>query len=93
MKKWFFIFLLLSSRVALAQTENFPADWIGHWKGELAWYKNGKPLPQKINMELIIQPTDSAEQYTWQIIYGTKEGDYRPDGVRVDGLRRGASDR
>lgn len=29
-------------------------------------------------MELRIQPADSTDSYTWQLIYGSKEEDYRP---------------
>ncbi|MCB0714368.1 MAG: hypothetical protein KDC06_00005, partial [Chitinophagaceae bacterium] len=31
-----------------------------------------------INMELIIQPTDSTDQYSWQLVYGSKDYDFRP---------------
>ena len=35
-------------------------------------------MPQKVKMQLIIQPTDTANVYTWQIIYGDKGEDNRP---------------
>jgi hypothetical protein len=38
---------------------------------------NGKPA-QNFSMQLRIQPTDSANQYTWQIIYGDDNKDNRP---------------
>ncbi len=77
--KGFIIFIvMLISSLADAQSSSFPIDWIGNWKGELLWYKTGKAEPQKVNMELRIQPADSSDTYTWHLIYGTKEEDYRP---------------
>lgn len=64
--------------IGFAQSESFPKSWIGNWKGDLLWYKTGRPDPQKVNMELRIQPSDSTDTYTWQLIYGSKEEDYRP---------------
>lgn len=77
--KWFgiIIFVFLSS-IAFSQPNSFPASWVGNWKGELLWYKTGKPEPQKVNMELRIQPADSTDTFTWQLIYGSKAEDYRP---------------
>lgn len=71
------VFVLISS-VAFSQADLFPASWVGNWKGELLWYRTGKPAPQIVNMELRIQPADSTDTYTWQLIYGSKEEDYRP---------------
>lgn len=56
----------------------FPNDFIGHWQGDLLWYQTGKQKPQKVKMQLIIKPTDTANVYTWQIIYGEKGEDNRP---------------
>lgn len=70
--------ILLYYTIGFAQSDAFPKSWIGNWKGDLLWYKSGKPDPQKVNMELRIQPADSADTYTWQLIYGSKEEDYRP---------------
>jgi hypothetical protein len=55
----------------------FPQSFIGHWKGKLQWMISGKPT-QEFLMQLIIQPTDTAGQYTWQIIYGNQGKDNRP---------------
>lgn len=51
--------VLLVSLYGRGQSNSFPADWIGGWKGELQWYKTGKPVPEKVPMELHIRPTDS----------------------------------
>jgi hypothetical protein len=55
----------------------FPQSFIGSWKGQLQWMVAGKPT-QQFNMQLIIQPLDSAGLYTWQIIYGDSTIDNRP---------------
>jgi hypothetical protein len=72
-----FLFFLLPVFLK-AQTQAFPKDWTGNWKGELQWFKNGNPEPQKVQMELRIQPADSINKYTWNIIYGTDSKDNRP---------------
>lgn len=72
------LLLLLQAGLAGAQADNFPAGWTGHWKGELQWFRQGKTDPQKVNMELHIQPGDSIDTYTWQIIYGSAAEDNRP---------------
>ena len=76
----FFIFLLTCciSFLATSQSTTFPESWVGNWKGELEWYKTGKAEPQKVNMELRIQPTDITGTFTWQIIYGSATEDNRP---------------
>lgn len=61
-----------------SQPSSFPKNWVGNWKGELQWFKTGQPEPQKVNMELRIQPADSANKFTWQIIYGSASQDNRP---------------
>jgi hypothetical protein len=55
----------------------FPGAFTGNWKGTLQWMVNGKPT-QTFTMQLRILPTDSAHQYTWQIIYGDDAKDNRP---------------
>lgn len=62
----------------VGQSAEFPKNWIGNWKGELQWFKTGTAEPRKVNMELRIQPGDSAGNYTWQIIYGSVSEDNRP---------------
>ena len=52
--------------------------FLGCWEGTLYWHQPGKKAPQTVKMQLIIQPTDTANVYTWQIIYGDKNQDNRP---------------
>jgi len=61
-----------------AQLNAFPKGWEGNWKGELKWFKTGQTEPQKVNMELRIHPADSANTWSWQIIYGKETIDNRP---------------
>ena len=77
MKNVYSLLLMLLVATA-AHAQNFPLDFVGHWKGEIAWYQQGKSEPRKFAMQLRILPTDTAGHYTWQIIYGDKETDNRP---------------
>ena len=76
----FFILLLtyFISFSGTSQSTTFPQSWVGNWKGELEWYKTGQTEPQKVNMELRIQPRDIQGTFTWQIIYGSATEDNRP---------------
>lgn len=71
-----FQFFLAGS--AATQSPAFPDTWVGNWKGELQWFRTGKPESQKVDMELRIQPGDSSGHYTWGIVYGSFSADYRP---------------
>jgi hypothetical protein len=62
-------------------SNSFPACFIGNWKGQLQWMVAGKPT-QTFTMQLRIQPTDSASQYTWQIIYGATSAPLRTEDNR-----------
>ena len=61
-----------------ATAQDFPKKFVGHWKGDLYWHKTGEKTAQKVKMQLIILPADSAGHYTWQIIYGENNADNRP---------------
>jgi hypothetical protein len=78
MKPIIVILTCFMSIAASGQSKPFPLNWTGNWKGELEWYKTGKAEPQKVNMELRIQPTDISGTFTWQIIYGSSNEDNRP---------------
>lgn len=80
---------LFISLSAIGQSTNFPQSWAGNWKGELEWYKTGKTDPQKVNMELRIQPGDSTGNYTWQIIYGSAAEDNRPYLLKAKDAAKG----
>lgn len=73
--------LLIAFSIVLCHSciaQSFPKDFLGHWKGELSWYQSPGKAPQKIMMELRVQPTDSAHKFSWQMTYGTPTPDNRP---------------
>lgn len=55
----------------------FPGNWVGKWTGTLDWYQ-GPVKRQSVKMELHILPTDSADQFSWRLIYGQQGKDNRP---------------
>lgn len=63
----------------VATTSSFPADWIGSWSGVLNIY-GPKGLVQSVPMQLEIHPIDTSKEgrYTFGLIYGPKEQDWRP---------------
>jgi hypothetical protein len=61
-----------------ASTE-FPASFVGHWKGTLEWFPAGAKEPRKVVMHLRVYPRrDSSGQYTWNMIYGDQSKDNHP---------------
>jgi hypothetical protein len=69
MKRLFMLLLVCIPVLQLsAQTNSFPQSFAGRWKGKLQWMVAGKPV-REFSMQLIIQPADTAGQFTWQIIY------------------------
>ncbi len=52
-------------------TADFPASWVGNWKGELKIY-TGRGLGQTIPMQLRIHPVNDST-YTYGIVYGPDE--------------------
>lgn len=55
---------------------NFPITWIGEWTGELVIFSSTGEQ-QRTQMNLNIQPIDTSDHYTWEIIYG-EGADQRP---------------
>jgi hypothetical protein len=76
MRFYFLAVLIFTGLMSAAQ--NFPAQFIGHWEGELQWFQTGKKEPQKVKMQLTIKPADTVGHYTWQLVYGEKSEDDRP---------------
>ena len=74
----FLVFVSVSPILLFGQNSLFPTEWTGRWKGELHWWQGNSAEPKKVNMELVIEPTDSTDKYTWQIIYGKASEDNRP---------------
>ncbi|KIC94713.1 hypothetical protein [Flavihumibacter solisilvae] len=55
----------------------FPGGWVGRWKGTLEWYQ-GVNKREPVQMELHVLPADSADHYSWRLIYGEGQKDNRP---------------
>lgn len=62
-----------------AQTAVFPESWSGDWKGTLEIF-NGKGKVQSVEMALEIHKIDTSREgrYTFGMVYGSKEKDWRP---------------
>jgi hypothetical protein len=75
MKAFFYILITLfliycqPTPVLCQSVEDFPQSWQGKWKGEMHIFSSGV-LQQKLPMQLHILPTDSANIFTYRIIYG-----------------------
>ncbi|MDF2379931.1 hypothetical protein JMG10_00525 [Nostoc ellipsosporum NOK] len=74
----YFLLLFVLFKLSAHSQSGFPEKWKGHWKGKIAWYKTGADTATMIDMQLKIFPTDSAHNWTWQLIYGNAEQDDRP---------------
>lgn len=57
----------------------FPASWQGDWKGTLDIF-NGKGKAQSVEMTVEIHKIDTSKEgrYTFGLVYGSKEQDWRP---------------
>jgi hypothetical protein len=81
-----FILLPLTS---WSQGDNFPTAWKGVWKGELHWFTGNEKVPKGIPMELHIKQQDTADQYSWQLIYGSATEDNRPYTLKPKDAAKG----
>jgi hypothetical protein len=61
------------------QNASFPESWSGNWKGTLNIY-NGKGKVNAVEMTIEIHKIDTSAEgrYTFGLIYGSKEQDWRP---------------
>ncbi|MBI5857907.1 MAG: hypothetical protein HZB42_09725 [Sphingobacteriales bacterium] len=78
MRIFFLLPAFITSLLCNAQKNLFPESWEGDWKGELQWYRTGNDTARKVNMELHIHKADSANTWTWQMVYGSASEDNRP---------------
>lgn len=62
-----------------ADTVAFPASWAGSWQGTLEIF-NGKGKVQSVPMWVEIHKIDTSTEgrYTFGLVYGSKEKDWRP---------------
>jgi len=90
--RYFFSLLLLSlfqlpasfsqpdqNNPASASLSAFPESWSGDWNGTLEIF-NGKGKVQSVEMTVEIHKIDSSREgrYTFGLVYGSKEQDWRP---------------
>ena len=75
----FFCIPLGLTAQSTADSLAFPASWVGDWSGTLEIY-NSMGLAQSVPMTVVIHPIDTSTEgrYTFGLIYGAKEQDWRP---------------
>jgi hypothetical protein len=75
------VFCLSVQAVAgqVADTLGFPASWAGSWHGDLEIF-NARGKVQTVPMWIEIQKIDTSTtgRYTFGLVYGSKETDWRP---------------
>jgi hypothetical protein len=73
------LFLLLLIPTAYGQQAEFPESWSGNWKGTLEIF-NGKGKVQSVEMTIELHKIDTSKEgrYTFGLIYGSREQDWRP---------------
>lgn len=73
------LYLQIASAQTTADSLAFPASWAGDWSGTLDIF-NGKGKVQSVEMQLEIHKIDTSKEgrYTFGLIYGSKEQDWRP---------------
>jgi hypothetical protein len=71
--------LYAQTPAAAPAAETFPASWQGDWKGTLEIF-NGKGKVQSVEMTVEIHKIDTSKEgrYTFGLVYGSKEQDWRP---------------
>ena len=55
----------------------FPESWLGNWKGELKISK-GSGVVQTLPMNMSIETTDKAGEYSWLTYFGDKAETSKP---------------
>lgn len=74
------LIFLFSFQTLSSQTDTtFPASWQGNWTGTLDIF-NAKGKAQSVEMTVEIHKIDTSAEgrYTFGLIYGSKENDWRP---------------
>lgn len=76
---FFFSFYALSAAAQAADSLPFPASWAGRWMGTLDVF-SGKGKVQSVSMEIELLKIDTSQQgrYTFGLVYGGRDKDYRP---------------
>lgn len=69
----------ISTAQNISDSLSFPASWQGDWTGTLEIF-SGKGKIQSVEMRLEIHKIDTSKEgrYTFGLVYGSKEQDWRP---------------
>lgn len=63
--------------IAALSASDFPADFVGDWRGTMEWSRPGQP-GQKVAMRLKIEKSGLGTDYTYLLAYGEAGKDERP---------------
>jgi hypothetical protein len=65
---------MLAAALILAQRPvDFPADFVGEWRGDMVWDRPGQDKPQTVAMSLAIRPNGTADDHEYRLKYGDQE--------------------
>lgn len=65
---------MLAAALILAQRPvDFPADFVGEWRGDMVWDRPGQDKPQTVAMSLTIRPNGTADDHEYRLKYGDQE--------------------
>ena len=70
---------VIASLALFAKPIGFPKDFVGDWRGTMEWSKPGVAEPQRVKMQIKIEKTREPDTFTYQMTYGEKGEDSRPD--------------
>ena len=78
-----------STPPATSEALDFPAAWVGAWRGSLDWHTlDGES--NKVDMQVEIHPLDDPNRFSWTIIYDGEMGrQVRPYELIVRDPERG----
>ena len=74
---------------ALFRVEQFPADWLGTWQGEVMITRPGEVALPLVQMTRIFEPTEDPVVFRWTTIYSGSQGEQTREYLLrvVDGER------
>lgn len=73
------VYLQIGVAQSTPDSLTFPASWAGNWTGTLDIF-SGKGKVQSVEMTIEIHKIDTSKEgrYTFGLVYGSKEQDWRP---------------
>jgi hypothetical protein len=73
MKKLLIVLIVSCCYLTVNAQRTLDTSWHGHWQGKLNIYNAKGEVQQQIPMQLNIQPVNSSDTLTWQLVYNTKD--------------------